>query len=214
MIVSRSHNFIFVHIFKTAGTSIKRVLRRYDMPAWQEPVNSVLKRIGIAQYGPRDFPDHLTATALVQQTSLEEFQSYFSFAFVRNPWDWELSHYKYILRSKRHMYHERVSSLKDFSEYVRWRCDGRARKQSGFTDHQGEQIVSFVGRYERLVDDFDFVCQQIGIERRLPKLNSTSKTVYQHHYNDHTRELIEQTYRSDIERFGYSFAQDAELIVA
>ena len=193
---------------------MKRVLRRYDMPAWQEPVNQVLKRIGITQYRPRNFPDHLTATGLIEQTSLEEFQSYFSFAFVRNPWDWELSHYKYILRSTRHPFHQKVAALKDFSQYVRWRCDGRFRKQSDFTDHQGKQIVSFVGRYERLVDDFDHVCRQIGVQRRLPKLNSTAKTIYQQHYDDQTRELIEQTYQSDIERFGYAFAQDADLVAA
>lgn len=212
MIVSRSHNFVFVHIFKTAGTSIKRVLKQYDMPFWQPPVNQVLKRIGVKQFHARYFPDHLTASELIERTSLEDFQSHFSFAFVRNPWDWELSHYKYILRSKRHPDHQRVTDLRTFSEYVRWRCDGNFRRQTDFTDHRGQQVVSFIGRYENLQQDFQFVCRKVGINHRLPRLNATSKTIYQQHYDDRMTALIEQTYSCDIERFDYAFDRRPALV--
>lgn len=205
MIVSESHHFVFVHIFKTGGTSVKRALRRFAMRPWQEPANAILKRIGIPQFGPRGYRDHMTASQLIDDRSLDWFQSQFSFAFVRNPWDWELSHYKYILRNNQHFNHKEVSGLNDFSEYVRWRCDRRTQLQSDFVMHQGKLVVDFVGRFENLDADFRHVCDRIDVRCRLKKLNSTRKSVYQQHYDDRTRELIGQTCKRDIEIFGYQF---------
>lgn len=136
---------------------------------------------------------------------MEQFKNYFSFAFVRNPWDWELSHYKYILRSKPHHYHQEVSALSDFSEYIRWRCDGRFKLQEDFVTLNDEVIVDFVGRFENLASDFQFVCDRIGVKTTLVKLNSTRRTSYREHYDDRTAELVRQTYLCDIIRFGYKF---------
>ena len=211
MIVSNRRNFIFVHIFKTAGTSIRRAVRRHAMPAWQEPANHVLKRIGIPQYGPKAYPDHLTASGLIQQTSLEYFNSMFSFAFVRNPWDWELSHYKYILRKPRHPNHDEAKRLGTFSEYVRWRCDRKFQLQKSFVVHQGKRVVDFVGRFESLDADFQEVARRLNISAKLKRLNQTRRSVYQEHYDDRTRELIANTFAADIEEFGYEFGEQSDL---
>ena len=205
MIVCEKPAFVFVHVFKTAGTSIKRALRRYAMPSWHEYANSVFKRVGIPQFGPPAYPDHLLASQLVEQIGLDKFKSYFSFAFVRNPWDWELSHYKYILRSKSHHYHQEVSGLKDFSEYVRWRCDGRFKLQGDFVVMNDEIVVDYVGRFENLENDFQLVCNRLDINSTLARLNTTRRTSYREHYNDTTAELIRRTYLCDILRFGYKF---------
>lgn len=205
MIVSNRHNFIFVHIFKTAGTSVKRALRRHAMPAWHEPANQLLKRIGIPQFGPQHYPDHMTASDLIEQTSLESFNSKFSFAFVRNPWDWELSHYKYILRKPRHEFHDEVRRLGAFSEYVRWRCDRRFQLQSSFLVHDGQRVVDFVGRFETIDADFQNVAQRLKISTKLKRLNQTRRTIYQRHYDTSTADLIAVAYRTDIAEFGYEF---------
>ena len=212
MIVSQRRKFVFVHIFKTAGTSVKRALRRHAMPGWQEPVNQLFKRIGVPQFGPEKYPDHMTASELIQQTSLEQFESMFSFAFVRNPWDWELSHYKYILRHPRHQQHDEVSKLGGFSEYVRWRCDGPCQSQKSFLMHNGKQVVSFVGRFETLDADFQSVARQLEISSKLKRLNQTRPTIYQRHYDDQTAPLIATAYAEDIDQFGYHF--DGRLVAA
>jgi len=175
------------------------------MPKWKEPANQVLKRIGLRQFAPDFYPDHMTASQLIQQTSMEEFNSKFSFAFVRNPWDWELSHYKYILRMPRHASHEEVKRLGTFSEYVRWRCDQRFQLQRSFLIHDGKQVVDFVGRFETLTADFQTIAGQLGISPKLKQLNRTRRTVYQEHYDAKTVDLIAETFREDIEHFGYQF---------
>ena len=210
MIVSNRRNFIFVHIFKTAGTSIRRAVRRHAMSPWQEPANHVLKRIGIPQYRPTTYPDHLTASGLIQQTSLEYFNSMFSFAFVRNPWDWELSHYKYILRKSRHHSYDEVRRLGSFSEYVRWRCDRKFQLQKSFVIHQGQQVVDFVGRFENLDADFEKVAERLNITAKLKQLNKTRRSVYQEHYDDKTRDLIATTFAADIKEFGYNFDEQSD----
>ena len=171
MIVSSQRQFVFVHIFKTAGTSIKRAIRRYAMPAWHEGANFVFKRIGIPQFGPPSRGDHFNASDLIGEIGRKEFNRFFSFAFVRNPWDWELSHYRYICKHPSHRDHEEVAKLGHFSEYARWRCDGRFHSQESFLLHNGQMVLDFVGRFENLESDFGHVCRQLHIPFRLPRLN-------------------------------------------
>ena len=180
------------------------------MPKWKEPANQVLKRVGIRQFGPKFYPDHMTASDLIEQTSLAEFKSKYSFAFVRNPWDWELSHYKYILRKPRHENHDEVKRLGEFSEYVRWRCDQRFRLQRSFLFHDGQRVVDFVGRFETLDADFAQIAQRLNIAPLLKRLNSTRRTIYQNHYDAQTADLIAATFKADIEEFGYRFEPQRE----
>ena len=205
MIVSPEHQFIFVHIFKTAGTSIKRAIRRYAMPEWQEQANTILKKLGIPQFGPDPLPDHMTASQAIDELGRDEFNRYFSFAFVRNPWDWEVSHYKYILKKRKHELHDQVTAMGSFESYLDWRCDGRFQLQQEFLVHEGQQVVDFVGRFETLKKDFEFVCNTLGIESELPKLNATQSSDYCDFYTPRTIKMIEETYADDIELFQYEF---------
>jgi len=212
MIVSEKRQFVFVHIYKTAGTSIKRVVRQYAMEPWQHGANSVLKRIGARQFKPGNRGDHDNASDLIDEIGRREFDQLFSFAFVRNPWDWELSHYRYILKMRDHAQHGEVKQLSDFSEYIRWRCDRRFHTQESFLLHEGQPVVDFVGRFENLESDFHYVCRRIGIPFRLPSLNRTKKEDYRRHYDDQTRELVATTFANDIERFGYRFGSPVAKI--
>jgi len=175
------------------------------MPTWHEGANFVFKRIGVAQFGPPSRGDHFKATDLITEIGRKQFDRLFSFAFVRNPWDWELSHYRYICKHDSHPNHAEVSALGSFSEYVRWRCDGRFQTQESFLVHDNQTVVDFVGRFENLAADFGYVCERLNIAFRLPKLNRTIHEDYRSAYDDRTRELIASTYASDINRFGYSF---------
>lgn len=203
MLVSEQRKFVFVHVFKTGGTSVKRVLRRYAMPAWQEWANVVLKRVGVPQFGPRGYPDHQPVRELIETLGWEAYRRYFSFAFVRNPWDWEISHYQHILRVASHPSHREVEQLGSFEEYLRWRCDGRFQLQSDLLTHEDKLAVDFVGRYERLTEDFAEVCRRLGIRARLPRLNAHPRAPVSIGYTERTADWIRTTYQRDIEWFGY-----------
>jgi sulfotransferase famil protein len=66
--ISDRHKFIFVHIQKTGGTSIEKVF---------EPLADL-----------RDVPFKHASAAHYRESFPDQFDSYFKFSFVRNPWDW------------------------------------------------------------------------------------------------------------------------------
>ena len=61
-------------------------------------------------------------------------------------------------------------------------------------------------RFERLQQDFDAMCDAIGIERGvLPTLNSTrgKDNHYMEYYDSETRRLVSSIYEKDFKIFGY-----------
>lgn len=208
MLMSQKHNFIFVHIYKNAGSSITRALRPFALPRWQWKTHQLLKKAGIPSpfFEPRPLRRHATASQMIEVLGADEFESYFSFAIVRNPWDWQVSFYKYVLKKKKHHQHELIEKLGSFDEYIKWRCENEVRYQKDFIYSESDELlVDYVGRFENLESDFDRICSRIGISVSLPKLNVSNTSPYQGYYTDETRELVREVFASDIERFGYEF---------
>ena len=66
--------------------------------------------------------------------------------------------------------------------------------------------IKFIGRFEKLQEDFDFVCNQIKLEpKKLSKLNSTKHEHYSHYYNKKTRDIVYNIYKEDVKYFKYEF---------
>jgi len=204
MLISHQHRFIFIHVYKVAGISVRQALRPYaPRPLWLR----ALHKLGVPlPWWWRAFPPHIRAHQL--QTSLPPaiFDQYFKFAFVRNPWDWQVSLYHYMLQEPTHHQHALIKSLPDFTAYITWRVSQDKKLQSDFiTAPNGELIVDFVGKYENLAADFARICDHLHINATLPHLNQSAHRPYQSYYTPHTRDLIAQHFAPDIERLGYTF---------
>lgn len=190
-IVSNSHRFIFVAIPKTAGTSIARAL---------------------APFGDfESFPAHLTALELIERLGTTFFE-YFTFSFVRHPLTRQASLYHYILREAGHPEHSVDSDFSDFAEYFAWRAaqvalgnvlgphSNRNLKQVDYLFSGPELLVNFVGRYEHLKEDFQTVCDLIGVTATLPWLNSSDRTVS---FSEETKGLARTTFAADLKALHY-----------
>jgi hypothetical protein len=217
MLISYSHKFIFFHVTKAAGTSVKEALKVYA----QEPEHFKIARPSQQVEGqPNKFYEmwesllwHAKARDAKKELSEEVYNSFYKFAFVRNPWDWQVSYYHFILKETTHIRHEQVKAMSGFQEYLEWVIatknpfpKGATKLQKEIiTDYDGTVIVDFVGRYETLAQDFQRVCHILGIESSLPHLNRSSHQDYRSYYTETTRKIVEEYFKEDIELFGYTF---------
>ncbi len=208
MLVSHSKKFIYVHLYKTAGTSIRAVLAKYNIKSiymWR-PVRLLSRKIPFLIKNP--YPRHAIAADIQNRFSKEIFENYFKFGFVRNPWAWQASIYHYILRKKNHHQRKEISELRDFTEYLKW-LDKRntiALQKYFFYDKNDNKLVDFIGKVENLQSDFNIISNTIGIPNiELPHLNKSEKNHYRDYYNTKSKALIYKIYKKDIDLFKYEF---------
>ncbi len=215
MLLSKKHNFIFIHIYKTGGDSLTNALLPYtDRHRGDEAVQRLVgwwtKYLGGLPpefLGNRHrFPKHIDASTLSERIPESQYANSFKFAFVRNPWDWQVSLYHFGRTSLNTHQAAEYRALDGFDDYVKWRLERGQRTQKSFlTDRTGKVIVDFVGRFEALGRDFQHVCAKLGITADLPHLNATERTKYQDYYTPETRDAIGELFQEDIEAFGYEF---------
>ena len=187
MLISYSHRFIFIHVYKTAGKSIREALKKY------------------AQKSP-EFGGHITANELSQELPSDVYDNFFKFAFVRNPWDLQVSLYSFMLQNKRHRQHELIKSMANFDEYLDWRVTKDMNLQSDFiVNSNGNVIVDFVGKFENLRSDFSHISETIGIKAKLSHLNKSRHKDYRRYYTQRTIDLVNDKFLNDIDLFDYSF---------
>lgn len=222
MLISYRKNFLFVHIAKTGGTSIRAALRPYrwgswySIPLWAASQVSQLTRprhkLGLK------FPRHAKAIAAKEMLPEPVYRNLFKFAIVRNPWDLQVSSWHHIQREKP----EVLKEIRTFGDFLRlkfdperpydYMLDTSAELQHEYiVDLQGRVIIDFIGRYENLQEGFDTICRKIGIPTpELPHLRrATERDDYRHYYDDALVELVAQHYRRDLDLLGYRFDRPA-----
>lgn len=211
MLISFSHKFVFVHIPKTGGTSIRAALQRYHpfdqamgngrMQSLRDQYQAKLDAAGIFSHSAIR-----VAPLVLSQESLDTF---YKFAVIRNSWEWVVSLYVYIKRFQGHPQHESVKDM-SFEEYLDW-CfvqDHRpCQLQCKYvTDESGRMAVDFCCRFERLGEDFAQVCEKLGLtDVALPHLNKYRTRQYSDYYTPATRDLVHEYCREDVERFGFAY---------
>lgn len=206
MLISDRYHFIFIHVYKNAGTSITAALTPYTSTPLQRIARAAMRRLGFPLGDAKPYPDHISASELAAILGMERFESYFSFGFVRNPWDLQVSLYNFMVKTPTHFQHGFIQGLGSFEAYIHWRCAEEVRFQKDFLFlPDGKQLVDFIGRYERLEEDFQAICRRIGISATLPRLNVSKTRSYQSYYSSETMELVRRSFAPDIELFSYEF---------
>lgn len=213
--ISHSNRFIFVQIPKTGCSSIQSVLQPHA-----EPVLQGRKWWGTPQH------KHVTLEEQQRQSGRTMFEQYYKFAFVRNPYSWLVSNYFFCggihvpyHRDKRELM--RLSEtpslvkhwLKDhksittFKQWLKWYVEHvRGTQLEMICDSTGLVAVDFVGKLETIDQDFDQVCDKLGLARvRLPHVNRTKHKHYMEYYDHECRDIVQEHYAKDLECFGYTY---------
>jgi hypothetical protein len=208
MLISDSHEFVFLRMRKAANTSMKAIL---DPLALHRPTGKLahLKSRALLEWDYRKyhFNAHDDIQTVRKRMPVEIFDRYFKFAFVRNPWDRLVSEYEFLLRKPTHGRHARVKKLGGFKQFIQMQIPRRNAYQINMLcDRQGTLLMDFVGKVENLQSDWRTVCERIGIEHQsLPHINVTQHRHFQDYYDDESRQLVAQHWSREIALFDYSF---------
>lgn len=147
----------------------------------------------------------------------------FSFSFVRNPYDRLLSCWKNKIDKNtiaqnassfcQVLSRERVS-FKSFVQIITecedllYKTDRHWTPYTHLFKSCKEKKLDFIGKYENLQEDFDVICDKIGIpKQQLPHINATKHKHYTEYYDEETKQIVADRYVKDIEYFNYKFGE-------
>lgn len=191
---------IFIHIPKTAGLSISKAIFNRNI-------------------GHRKI-EHL------ELYDLERVRSYFTFSFVRNPWDRMLSAFTF-LKSGGINHRDKAwaqANLEDFYDFDSFVKALKNRRQASrimrhkhfwpqysfICDRNMKIRVNYVGRFERINEDFISIMNRLNIDSKLYKTNESKHNNYTEYYSQETKEIVSLLYEEDIVLLGYDFANPIE----
>ncbi len=213
MIVSFQHRFVFVAIPKTATHAFRSALRPHMGPRdWEQCVLFEKKHFPVEPLA-RIGHGHITAAQINQFLLPGFWESAFRFCTVRNPFDRFVSCCHFANRDNGRMTADPLGTMKRAISDRQRTNHVLFRPQSEFiTGQDGSTLVERVCKFETLQQDFDQVCQRLGLpSSTLDVVNSSHPPDYRGCYDRELKELVLDSYREDFERFGYAVELEGEL---
>ena len=207
MIVSALHKFIFVAIPKTGTHSVRQALRDHMGPADLEQVGLfVQKRFPIPDLAKLQH-GHLSLQQIRPYLRPEEWQDFFKFAFVRNPFDRFISYCAFMTRSDGRFEREPQAVMRHFLFEAPPHGHLLFQPQHQFlTGPDGDLLADHVGRVESMQQSYDEIAARIGIASRpLDKVNASTRRDYREYYDQQLIDGVTSIYARDLELFGYGF---------
>ena len=221
MIISNSHQFIFVHVMNTAGTSVSAAIDPWLR--WNDIA------IGGTRFGEQIQPafrerfglhKHSTAGEIRALVGADVWSSYFTFTVVRHPYDRVVSLYTWLHKTLRNAPPDATEwswpvaiafrESQGFSGFIRheqFRKSLGGRPQVEWTcDDGGHCIVDFVGRFEDLDAARMTISNRIGVnlepfERHNASTERTRDAEFFSGEADY--EYLHTLHERDFELFGY-----------
>ena len=219
--ISREHECVFIHIPKTAGTSIEtalgyhevanergrqdhRRLRNIEQAIWP-PNRQRFLPADFARYASQRLRGRSRGFEFITST---EYDRFFKFAVVRNPWDRVYSWYRNVVRDPFHQKELGISADCSFADFVKNHLDCWALNEQidWLVDESGNIALDYVGKFEALQETFVHICKVLGIENQvLPKVLDSGTSDFRSAYTDDIREIVAARYAKEIELFNYEF---------
>ncbi len=231
--ISSKHKTIFIHIPKVAGQSIETMFLNDLGLDWKSRHSLLLRKKKPKEKGPSRLA-HLRARDYVEFGYIDQvdFDEYFKFSFVRNPYSRTYSYYRYLGYAN-------IMKFKDFvQEILRKKIDNNHfffLSQSEYLyDKDGKKLVDFVGKLETIEDDINEVIKRANLRvKELPHVNKSkneltrglSKIIknplllmnlhtnnkpvkdYTKMYDHESEKIVRQYYHDDLVNFNYKFGE-------
>jgi len=223
MLISSTHRFIFIHIPKTAGTSVTKALAPNCLNTPFSAGSALMRGLPVQQ-SPETawFQMHDTASFVRKKLSPPVFDSFLRFAVVRNPFDHAISHFEFIKTYRYKRLAQKVQAM-SFRDYLNWRLAApqsrwmsrtglfaRLPDQSHYvTATDGTLLVNRVLKFDTLNRDLNTLTADLGINT--PTLGHARKSKRQGRgqplaalYEPDTIDLVTRLYDRDFALFDYA----------
>jgi len=206
MIVSLEHRFIFAAIPKTGTHAVRRALREHMGSQDMEQVGLFVQRklpipeLAEIRHG------HLTLQQVRRHLSAEDFDGFFKFAFVRNPFDRFVSYCAFMTRAEGQFERDPKGVMRHFLANPPARHILFQPQHTFVTDPDRNLLSDDLGRVEEMQQSYDRIAERIGIPSQpLEKVNASSRRDYRQYYDQPLIDGVARLYSRDLELFGYEF---------
>ena len=220
-IINNTHKFIYVHVPKTAGTSITTLF---------SPLTTLFDlEIGATEFGEKiqdayrerfQITKHSALTEIYNAVGDRVFKNYFKFSFVRNPFDRIFSTYNFLRSwdSPDKDFNNLMQSFESFSQFICSDClvdrlvpDNMFFPQSHWLCSNTDDIgLDFIGKVEDLSADIANILNIIKVESLVDKtkiqiLNESVDDLNKLEMNSKDIEKIINIYKADFIKYKYDF---------
>lgn len=212
--ISHRHRCIFIEIPKTGSSSVRALLGSPAKPHLnicqvRDEITTHWTRRGRPIHHVLGALYELVPEATRRRIGERQFETYFKFSFVRNPWDRVVSLY----HRKEGLQLAKEMSFDDFVEWIRYSSSTcihpvpHTNQLDWLVGPSGELLVDFVGRFENLASDWAAIATRLGLCTTLPheRRNPTPRKHYTEYYTARSQARIAEKFAVDIEYFGYTF---------
>ena len=226
--ISHHHKTIFVHIPKCGGQSVEQMYLDDLGLTWETRGPLLLRRNEDPNIGPPRL-GHLIASEYVGlgHISQNDFDAFYKFAVVRDPYKRVLSTYNYLMpkvassdiagrllgerRAKKYLGGKPVDLDRFIHEWLPAQLQPSPQTQFWFVrtqfdyvaDAAGNVMVDDVIKLEEIGQKIDAVRERSGLTATLPHRNKSKNSAsLQDFAPDHLKK-IEELYAVDFEAFGY-----------
>lgn len=212
---------IFVHIPKTAGTSITAGLEKsfYSIGRFRRRLIIARERLihnRCPVHGIDELPKHVKAKDIKLFVGRDLWNKSATCACVRNPWDLMVSSYHWWLQKARQWKkcHKDIQFIEELGSFTAFMSSEYGQKINEYHGNyydwlcsdSGEIIVRHILKFEELDTDWYKLCQETGLPQiALPHVNQSKHDTYRSYYDDRTKDLVAKRFSWSIEQFGYEF---------
>jgi hypothetical protein len=206
MIISFRHKFIFAAIPKTGTHAVRQALRAHLGPEDIEQVGLFVQKkfpmpeLAALQHG------HLSLAQVRPYLPAEQFDTFFKFAFVRNPFDRFISYCAFMTRVRGELETRPHQVMRYYIDNPQWQHVLFQPQHTFVCDADGDLLSDHVGRVEEMQQSYDEIARRIGIPSvQLERINATKRRDYRSYYTPELVDAVARLYARDLELFDYEF---------
>lgn len=228
MVIAHKQKFIFIPIQKTGSTSIREVLdKKYNCVEASSDNSSLIYNHTSACRLKLYFEEKKQYRFSNQD--YWNWNEYFKFTFVRNPYARLVSQYNYFCKIGSNPQEVIDSNGDEFTypiDYYNLCKEINKKTFKQFVQNNQNTFdvpyskfcleeFDFIGKTENMQTDFNKAIECINKNTKgvsmdtlvVPHYNKSSKKHYSDYYDDETKKIAEEFYGEDIERFNYKFGE-------